>query len=212
VDTKPFLPPSCPLRRSRRARHERGYSLPELLVVLGILGVSTTIGVYVANTSGWRTSAAASDVARHLELARSQAAFNDFEVRIVFDPAGGSFRVHLDRNSDGDLDTNIGETETRYVLSASAEHVLFGCPTGIVGVDGSAVGDPVVLEGDPPVATFRPGGRATAGFIYLIDDRDLERGDPTKMRAITITEATGRVRLWKYDANATGPIPWRLER
>jgi hypothetical protein len=32
------------------------------------------------------------------------------------------------------------------------------------------------------------------------------------MRAISVNEATGRVRRWKYDPQSGGPVPWRLER
>jgi Tfp pilus assembly protein FimT len=186
--------------------------MPELLVVLAILGVTTTIGVFVANTSGWRTGAVASDIARRLELARSQAAFNDFNFRVVFNEASGDYAVHSDRNSDGDLDEAIGETVVESRLSASAEHIVFGCPPGVIGLDGAAVTDPVTFAGSPPAATFRPGGSSTAGVVYLIDDRDLAHNDPSKMRAISVTEATGRVRRWKYDPDSGGPVPWRLER
>lgn len=186
--------------------------MPELLVVLGILGVTTTIGVFVANTSGWRTEAVASDIARRLELARSQAAFNDFNFRVLFDEVGGGYTVHADRNSDGDLDEAIGETTADHGLSAAAEHVVFGCPAGVVGLDGTVVTDPVTFAGSPPAATFRPGGSSTAGVVYLIDRQDLARNDPSKMRAISVTEATGRVRRWKYDPDSGGPVPWRLER
>ena len=186
--------------------------MAELLVVLGILGVTTSIGVYVANTSGWRTSAVASDVARRLELARSQAAFNDYNFRIVFNEVDGRYAVHADRNSDGDLDESIGETLTESRLSASAEHIVFGCPSGVIGLDGAAVTDPVTFAGSPPAAVFRPGGSSTAGTVYLIDKKDLLLNDPSKMRAISVNEATGRVRRWKYDPDSGGPVPWRLER
>jgi type II secretory pathway pseudopilin PulG len=186
--------------------------MPEILVVLGILGVTTSIGVFVANTSGWRTGAVASDVARRLELARSQAAFNDYNFRVVFDDVGGGYSVHADRNSDGDLDEAIGETIREFGLSASAEHIVFGCPPGIIGLDGAAVTEAVTFAGSPPAATFRPGGSSTAGVVYLIDRRDLEFNDPSKMRAISVTGATGRVRRWKYDPASGGPVPWRLER
>jgi Tfp pilus assembly protein FimT len=200
--------------RGRRnvARDARGYSIAEVLVVLGILGVTTSIGVFVANTSGWRTGAVASDLARRLELVRSQAAFNDHDFRIVFDDVGGLYTVHADRNNDGDVDEAIGEVATNFGLSASAEHIVFGCPAGVIGLDGAVVSDALTFAGSPPAATFRPGGSATPGVVYLIDKQDLARNDPSKMRAISVTEATGRVRRWRYDPDSGGPVPWRLER
>ncbi|MDQ7088521.1 MAG: hypothetical protein Q9Q13_12010 [Acidobacteriota bacterium] len=49
-------------------------------------------------------------------------------------------------------------------------------------------------------------------MIYLIPTADLDRADPANMRAISINQATGRVRRWRYDPTISNPGPWRLEQ
>lgn len=190
---------------------QKGFSLPELLAVLAIIGLTAGVGAYITSTSRWRGSAAAGEIARRLETARSQAAFNDHNVRVVFDAAAGTIGLHPDRNNDGDVDTGIGERVTLHPLSQAAAHIVFGYPDGVTGLDGAAISAAIEVPGSPPAITFRPTGEALDGVVYLIDDQDLVNLCPAKMRAVSVSAATGRVRVWKYDPTAS-PVPWRLER
>ncbi len=197
---------------TRARRRDAGFSLPELLAVLGIMGTAAAVGMYTVNTGSWRASAAASELARQLELARSKAAFEDHAYRVIFDTAAGTYTVHSDRNSNGTVESALGETEVRSPLTRSGSGIVFGFPSGAVGIDGSAITAAVSFSGSPPVITFVPAGSATSGVLYLIPDEDIARGITSHMRAISVNVATGRVRRWKYVAGLANPGPWKLER
>jgi Tfp pilus assembly protein FimT len=183
-----------------------------MLVVLALMGIVTGIGFYTANTGRWRSSAAASDVAQQLEMARSRAMFNRHDVVVSFDTTVNALQIHEDRNSDGNFDGGIGETLVVRSLAQTTSGMEFAVPAGLRGLDGNVVTDPVTLPGSPPAVTFDPLARANTGVIYLIPSEDLAKGDPTNMRAISISAATGRLRRWRYDAESGGPGPWRVER
>ncbi len=189
---------------------ERGFSLVELLASLALIGLVAAIGVYSMRTGGWRTRAAAQELSRRLEQSRSRAAFQQHDMVVHFDTSSSQFRIHTDSNSDGTVDANIGETVAVYTLSASGSEATLGFVTGTKGIDGTAITDAVSFTDDK--VTFDALGTAQSGTIYLVSADDYERSDPTNMRAITINQATGRVRLWRYDAERTSPGPWRLER
>ncbi len=193
-------------------RGDEGFSLPELLAALAVLGIVAGIGFYTVNTGGWRTGAVSGRLAQRLQLAATRAVFqqNDFVVR--FDLATNTYSIHDDRNSDGTVNTAIGETVTTYELDEGGTRVVFGIPAGVEGIDGATPSAAVTFAGSPPRITFTPRGTATTGEIYLVPAEDLERGIPDRMRAITVTAATARIRRWRYDAGASSPGPWRLEQ
>lgn len=190
---------------------ERGFSLAEMLAVVALIGVVAGIGVYTADTGGWRASAAASELARRLEQARSRAAFEQHDEVISFDTTSQSYTVHDDDNSDGNVDTGIGEDTKLFALSASASGLVYGYPAGTKGLDGNNISASVTFSGSPPAVTFDSLGTAQTGTIYLVPSNDLADGEARNMRAITVNQATGRVRRWRYDDTKT-PGPWRLER
>ncbi|HHN74077.1 MAG TPA: prepilin-type N-terminal cleavage/methylation domain-containing protein [Acidobacteria bacterium] len=197
---------------SRLLPSERGFSLVEMLAVLAIVGLTAAIGVYSIDLAGWRCSSACSDIARRLELARSRAIFEQNDYRIVFDTSAHTFQVHDDENSNGSIDTDISEAVTTYYASTQGAGTVFGYPSGTKGIDGSNISAAISFPGSPPVLTFDPLGSAVSGVIYLIPTADLDRSDPTHMRAISVNQATGRVRRWRYDADVANPGPWRLEQ
>ncbi|MDQ7008204.1 MAG: GspH/FimT family pseudopilin [Acidobacteriota bacterium] len=197
---------------SRLPPSERGFSLVEMLAVLAIVGLTAAIGVYTIDLAGWRASSAASDVARRIELARSRAVFEQNDYRVIFDTASNSYRVHDDENSNGSIDADISESVTTYHLSTQGAGTVFGYPAGTKGIDGADITAAISFSGSAPVLTFDPLGSANAGVIYLIPTADLDRADPANMRAISINQATGRVRRWRYDPTISNPGPWRLEQ
>ena len=181
----------------------------EVVAVLAVIGVAAGVGFYVASRPDWRCAAAANDVAMQLELARARAVFDRNDYVITFADDGSSFSVLDDKNSDGDWDAGIGETLIRHYPAEAGEGVVFGAPESLTGIGGETIDTPFSFPGTPPTLTFTPLGTGTAGSVYLIAQEDLERGERSHMRAISISRADGRVRGWRYDEKATGPGPWR---
>ena len=200
------------LSNLRRPGGERGFSLAEMLAVVAMIGLVAGMGLYIADTASWRVSSAASDLARRLEQSRSKAAFEQHDQVISFDTAAHTFTIHDDDNSDGNVDSAIGEETRVFQLSQSASEVVFGYPTGTKGLDGNNITAAITFAGSPPKVSFNALGVAQSGVVYMVAYEDLQAGDPTKMRAITVNQATGRVRRWRYDTESNGPGPWRLER
>ncbi len=197
---------------ARTGSGQAGFSLPELLAALAVLGIVAGIGFYTVSTGGWRSGAVAGQLAQRLQLAATRAVFqqNDFVVR--FDLATNTYSIHDDRNSDGTVNTSIGETVTTYELDSGGTRIVFGIPEGVDGIDGTEPSSAVTFAGSPPRITFTPHGTATTGEIYLVPAEDLARGTPDRMRAISVSAATARIRRWRYDPDGNSPGPWRLEQ
>lgn len=189
-----------------------GFSLPELLVSMALLGIVAGIGFYTVNTGSWRTSAATSDLARQLEFAHSRAVLEGNDYVVTFDTAAGTYDVIDDDNNDGDFDSNIGEDRRTFTLTSSAGGVQFGFLGTIDDIAGTTMSTAITAPGSPPKLTFTRHGTGTAATLYLIPIEDLPTSYPGHMKAITVSEATARIRRWEYHAESATPGPWRLER
>jgi len=188
----------------------RGYSLPEVLAAVALVGLVTTFGVYSVNSASWRSAASCREVVSQLELSRSRAVLRQNNFVVSFDSANQQYAVLDDVNNDGVLTAGIGETRTIHELSATGADMVFGFVNGINGIDGNPISDAVSFASDN--VTFTPLGTAETGVIYMITSQGQENDDPTHMRAISVNTATARIRRWRYDQNSNGPGPWKLEQ
>jgi prepilin-type N-terminal cleavage/methylation domain-containing protein len=196
----------------QRWQTQRGFSLPELLVSMALLGIIAGIGFYTVNTGNWRSSSAAADIAHRLEYARSRAVLEGHDYVVLFHPEDNTFQMLNDKNSDGDYDPGIGETIATYSISAAGSGVQFGFLASIDDIQGNTMATALELPGSPAAVTFSRLGSSSAGTIYLIPIEDLANSYPGHMRAISVSGATARVRRWEYNAGSATPGPWRLER
>ncbi len=198
-------------RRKGRGGPERGFSLPEVLGALALVGLLCGLGAYMMSTGGTRAYVAAAEVAKQLEFARSRAIFEANDYVVTFDVSAGTFTVIDDENNDGDLDSAIGETSRVYRLGELDRNVAFGYVTGSKSLTGANIAAAISLPGSPPKVTFSARGTATEGTIYVVPVEDRDGTCSDRMHAVSVSAATARVRRWRYDATRTTPAPWRPE-
>lgn len=194
-----------------RRRSEAGFSLPEVLAALALLGTLLGIATYSMSTKGSRAFSAGSLLAQELETARSRAVLKGSNVVVTVDVAASSLTIIDDLNSDGDLDTAVGETARVVRVGDFGRGVKIGFASTARNLSNVLITSAVTLPGTPPKVTFTTAGSATDGTIYLIPEEDVTADCPDRMRAVTISAATGRIKRWRYDVGSSAPAPWAPE-
>jgi prepilin-type N-terminal cleavage/methylation domain-containing protein len=193
----------------------RGFSLIELLMVVGIMGVIAVIAVPMSGNSirYLKLSGDARDVANATAVAKMRAAAKFTQSRLYVDINGRAFYVQtLDKA------TNTWVTEGGSTLLSSTVTVSYG-PVATPPPDTQTTIDQApecVTPGSPPVTVAN-----TACIIFNsrgipIDDAT---GSPTGLDAIYLTDgtsvygitvaATGFIRTWQ--TNSTATPSWTLQ-
>jgi prepilin-type N-terminal cleavage/methylation domain-containing protein len=183
----------------------RGFSLPEVLAVLAILGILTAVAVpLLADTvarerlhaAGWETAL----LLRGLRQ-RSVAERNGFGLRFVRSGGSWLYSLYRDGNGNGILTTDIlaGRDPLQKGpedISALHEGIRFGLPEASVPEIPPGTGpipnplDPVKF-GASNIISFTPSGSISGGTLYLTDGR--------RALAVVVYGPTGRIRTLRYD-------------
>lgn len=173
-------------------------------MTLGI--VALVASMTIAQSAGARERILLAGAARHVALsfraARAEAALSGRAVAIQFldRVAGTRYRVVADGDGDGVRSSDIADGRDPVIgatrsLTDDYGGVRFAigcdCP-GIEGDEPLAAGTPGVRFGTSALATFAPGGTATAGTLYL------SSGGATTY-AVRVAGSTGRTRVLRYD-------------
>ena len=180
-----------PIARSSR---EEGYTLAEILIVVGLIGVLSAVAVLVMPfaQAAARADASSAGLASILRMAREQAISQRRTIRITFtDPD----QVIIERVDVPGPGTTVLNT---YTLEAGVDYRLF------VGVP-----DTPDAFGNATAASF--GGAATVAFTSEGEFVD-QNGDPANgsvfigrendvqsARAVTIFGPTALVREWRWN-------------
>ncbi len=192
-----------------RSRDDSGFSLPELLAALAVVGGLWLVGsVALARDSHARVRVAAHELVLALRVARARAITLDRTVFIDFaptplTPADGVYAAFADLDDDHAEDP--GEREAAQVLldgfrSARMVKVLprgvrFGAPGVHEGPGGTTVfADGISFSGGTDKVAFYPRGNAGAGTIYL------HAGDEVETVWAVRTNLSGTIESWSLES------------
>jgi Tfp pilus assembly protein FimT len=186
-----------------------GLSLIEVLFALSLTlaAAGVAIPAMFEIDRAMKLRAAASFIAGYLHHARLEALHRSRPVGVRFEQAGADWRIgsYADGNGNGiraaDIASGIDpvvEREERF--GARCPSVRIARLDGVPDVNGIPGGS-AVRFGASEIATFDSDGSSSSGSLYLTDGR-------TQL-AVTVTPATGRIRLRKWDPRLRSWQPMR---
>jgi prepilin-type N-terminal cleavage/methylation domain-containing protein len=175
-----------------------GFTMAELMVVVVIAGMMITLAIPRVDTTKWKADAIAQIVRTTLQYAQRQAITRQHDMVVSFDTTGERIRTFWDANNDG----TYANTE-RLTWRGLDVGILFTDPA-VHGVSGLAIHQPVsgsqigTLTGYPTITFHRDGSASTDAEIYI----KVAAHGPPWYRAITVTQATGRIDWYRLNATA----------
>lgn len=178
-------------RRNESLR--RGFTLAETMMVLVISTLMITLAIPRMDTSRYRADAIAQIVRTTLQNASRSSITRQHDMIVAFDTLHDRIRITWDADNDG----VAGPTE-RVTYRGLDTGVLFADPsiTGIAGtqITSAIVGSAIAVNNGLPSVTFhRDGSVSSDAEIYV----SIAARGPKFYRAITLTQATGRVEWYR---------------
>ena len=178
-------------------RDRTGFSLPELLIVLGLFGILASYFAPRLDVAKFRQDSAVLEISMALGLAQQKAVLRGHSVRVGIDTAGARLVLHEDANNDQTVDT--GEDVRVVELGDGVSFGLGGAPT----LHGTAFAVAEGPDGVPTLRFFRNGAASQEGTIYLTSERAASSGAfPEDARALTLERSTGRTTCHSYRSGA----------
>ena len=180
-----------------------GYSLVELLIVLGVIATLSTATVpgVVAGLEQHRAAAAARYMSARLQRARMEAVVRSRAVAIRFTRVAGTgyvFAVYVDGNRNGvtaadierGIDQRISPPES---IAEAFPGIQFGVLPGLPPVDpgGTPPGADPIRLGTGDSASFTATGTSSSGSVYL-------RGR-TAQYVVRLFGETGKTRVLQFN-------------
>ena len=176
---------------------ERGYSLLEMLVALGIILIMGSVAL--PNINGYRQEAALLGAAQNFKAefmkARSIATKKNTQTAIRFEKGDAGqvmFATYIDGNSNGVVAADIAKgLDTRisgpFRLDAGQMGVEVGVLPNASSPDGGPLGSEPIRFGNARMVSFSPIGTGTPGTFYL--------RTRSSMAGVRVTPGSARVRI-----------------
>jgi prepilin-type N-terminal cleavage/methylation domain-containing protein len=179
------------MQMSRR----RGFSMIELLTTLIIMGIIAAMAVPRIDMSRMRSDAAMRQITTLMVQAQRTALTKQHNVIISIDAAGSRLRLVEDKNNSNTYDA--GDRAMWMALEPGVKFVP--SPTPLDGMTGSVIFlKPRTIDGFPSVIFRRNGAASSDGAMFL----SAKPTEITSVRAIGITQSTGRADGYKYTGTA----------
>lgn len=180
-------------------RMPRGFTLIEILIVVVLITVIAGFAVPKLNISKFRADAGARLLVSTMQLAERTAVQRQHDVVLSFNLATNQIRIHEDRDNDRAVDA--GEpvrwrTLEEGIRFHTPPRSLSGGTSGLAPVMGA---DIRTVDGMPTIIVHRDGSTNTSAELFITTPRDVE-GD---FRGVRLTQATGRLTWWIYNASGS---------
>ncbi|MCA1795022.1 MAG: GspH/FimT family pseudopilin [Desulfobacteraceae bacterium] len=157
------------LIRQYLPENNSGFTLVELIVVIGILGILSAVSLPALINPEHKARKAARELMGDMQQTRMSAIKENKKWAIVFDPANNRYLICSDKGSDGVWSATADNVVKKTVRFAdSAAGVKYG--GGDAVTDATDDMDPFpadFVSYSPNVLTFNSRGTCSAGYVYL---------------------------------------------
>jgi len=182
------------------------------MVTTGIIAVAAAIAIppFITRLPTVWVDSSLRDLSSTMQWARSQAISQNRTYHFVPNvPALNHYTLFKD---NGNKTFDAGDIPARTLRLKDG--IEFGKAEG--AVMRTSYGDNVNSNGlhfTGNSIMFKANGSSSNASLYLVPAIDMNTTDKSRMRAISIVQSTGRIKVWRYDSNSQssseGTGPWK---